>query len=326
MKQRAADILAGDAMALLAVGSGVLLPDSSGVLLPAADPSVRDDPRCQSLLEDLEGENKGHIPLEHDAATGQIALAFRESNFGRWGIHYLPSLANAHAKQICNSFKDAGPLMYGTESPLFIRCRDRLDLAFDTLPAPKPSNHTTYRGHVSMSRWNSSSNPCFAGNATVVVAAPGAGEKVMRIGRLRPGMSVLAPRGPRRVVAVLKTAARREAMCLIGKGLIVTPWHPISLNGNGWAFPAELPHRPVRYTGSIYSVLLQRDSDVEAHAVMVGGVWGVTLGHGLTATDDVRAHGFLGDHDAVLKSLTGLRKAKNGVLIGVVLSETGQQA
>jgi len=38
--------------------------------------------------------------------------------------------------QVCNSFKDPGPLMYGKESPLFIKCRDRLDEAFDALPAP----------------------------------------------------------------------------------------------------------------------------------------------------------------------------------------------
>lgn len=280
--------------------------------LPAADPRVRSDPRCASLLEDLTGEDP----------KGQISLAFKKKFFGRWGIHYLPSLANAHAKQICNSFKDPGPLMYGTESPLFERCRDRLDNIFDSLPAPKPSNHTTYRSMISMSSWNSSCAPCFAGNATVVVvSASGEETRVTKVGRLRGGIRVLTPLGPRKVVAVLKTRVRREAMCLVGKGLMITPWHPLSLDGKSWNFPARISHRPVRYTGSIYSVLLERDADVDAHAVMVGGVWGVTLGHGLVeaggeVVSDVRAHHFLGDYDAVLRGLSGLHKGANGLVVG----------
>jgi hypothetical protein len=281
--------------------------------IPAADHSVSSDPRCASLLEDLAGEDP----------KGQISLAFRKKFFGRWGIHYLPSLANAHAKQICNSFKDPGPLMYGTDSPLFIRCRDRLDNAFDSLPAPKPNNYTTYRGTISMSSYNSSSAPCFAGNATVVVVSASSNEKrVTKVGRLRGGMSVLTPCGPRKVVVVLKTRVRREAMCLLGKGLMITPWHPVSLDGKSWDFPARMSHRPVRYTGSIYSVLLEKDGEIDAHAVMVGGVWGVTLGHGLTDTGhgdvlkDVRAHHFLGDYDAVLESLSGLHKGTNGLVAG----------
>ncbi|OIW24674.1 hypothetical protein CONLIGDRAFT_623608 [Coniochaeta ligniaria NRRL 30616] len=280
--------------------------------IPAADPSVSSDPRCASLLEDLAG----------DDPKGQISLAFQKKFFSRWGIHYLPSLANAHAKQICNSFKDPGPLMYGTDSPLFIRCRDRLDNAFDSLPAPKPSNYTTYRGTISMSSYNSSSAPCFAGNATVVVVSASGEKRVTKVGRLRGGMSVLTLRGPRKVVAVLKTRVRRETMCLVGKGLMITPWHPVSLDGRSWKFPARMGHRPVRYTGSIYSVLLEKDGEIDAHAVMVGGIWGVTLGHGLTEAGhgdlpkDVRAHHFLGDYDAVLKSLSGLHKGANGLVVG----------
>lgn len=280
--------------------------------LVAAQPRYRDDPQCKSLLEDLEGVRS------EAGANGQILLALEETHFRRWGQHYLPSLANAHAKQICNSFKDPGPLMYCINSPLFLRCRDRLDAAFDSLPAPKPSNHTGHRGHVSMSRYNRSSNPCFAGNASVVIAGTGTEGKAVRIARLRPGMSVETPCGSRKVVAVIKTMVNREPMCLVSKDLIVTPWHPVCFDGSNWAFPAHTPHRPVRYTGSIYSVLLEKDPDLEAHAIMVGGIWGVTLGHGQTDTrqisaGDVRAHTFLGDYDAVFKSVMRLRKAGNGV-------------
>jgi len=286
---------------------------------PAANPVHASDPACQSLVQDLCG------PMR----TGQIALAVgTEEYWNRWGKHYLPSLAGAYARQTCNSFKDPGPLMFGRDSPLFIKCRDRLDAAFDKLPAPKPSNKTSHKGKISMSRYNRSSNPCFAGCSSVLLAstAGGKGEnggRVVRIGRLRAGMSVQTPKGPRRVVAVLKTPVRRERMCIVGEGegVLVTPWHPVSfssspLGGGRWVFPGEVARREVRYTGSIYSILLQRDEDVDAHAIMVGGV---TLGHGQMAPAglrDVRAHQFLGDYDRVTKSLGRLHTSRSGLVLG----------
>lgn len=291
--------------------------------LPAARPDVADDPRNRSLVEDLCG----------DAPKGQINIACQPEFVRRWGIHFLPSLAGAHARQVCNSFKDPGPLMYGAESPLFISCRDRLDAIFDSLPAPTPSNSSAYDGRINMSMYHSSSGPCFAGSSRLALATGCSGgggnpeegkageaatDWTIRIGRLRAGMSVRTPKGPRRVVAVLKTGVRRAPMCLIG-GLLVTPWHPVSFDGEGWVFPAHVAHRPIRYTGSTYSVLLERDADVDAHAVLVDGVWGVTLGHGMLdagGSGDVRAHQFLGSHEMVSKSMAGLQRSRTGVVFG----------
>ena len=293
---------------------------------PASAPEFADDPHCQSLMQDLCG------PMN----TGQVSLALSsEQYYHRWGKHYLPSLAGAHAHQTCNSFKDPGPLMYGRESPLFTACRDRLDAAFDALPAPKPSNKSNYKGHISMSKYNRSSNPCFAGCSTVLLALPEGVEKggrvrerVVRIGRLRADMRVQTPRGPRRVVAVLRTPVRRARMCVVGggEGVLVTPCHPVmfpggDVAGGEWVFPKDVARREARYTGSIYSVLLQRDADVDAHAIMVGGVWGVTLGHGKMGQSageraDMRAHGFLGDYDRVIKSLGRLHRSRSGLVLG----------
>jgi len=294
---------------------------------PATSPEFLLDPLCESLVKDLCG------PLR----TGQVALALSEPMYyNRWGKHYLPSLAGAHARQVCNSFKDPGPLMYGRESPLFIRCRNRLDTAFDALPAPKPTRPTSYRGNFSMSSYNRSSNPCFAGCSMVAVApktaegssTPGLrsgwgqerGALRIRIGKLRAGMRVLTPKGPRTVALVLKTRVRRERMVLVGDGVLVTPWHPVRHPQSGaWIFPKDVARQEVRYTGSIYSVLLQRDSDVDAHAINVGGLWGVTLGHGKTGERtpvDVRAHQFLGSWDRVVKALQPLERNSGGLVYG----------
>lgn len=313
--------------------------------LPAAH--FPKEPKCNSLVQDLSGPE----PL------GQIALALsRKDYFDRWGQHYLPSLHGAHARQLCNSFKDSGPLQYGADSPLFRRCRDALSNAFDDLPAPQPSNfppagrgHGSILGHMGMGRrqrglrfssraidmssYNSSAAPCFAGRTRVRLAS---GEHV-RMSALRKGARVATPLGPHEVAAVLVTPVRRRLMVRL-EGVLVTPWHPVALptdddavarrdGGLEWVFPAHVCHRQlVRYTGAVYSVLLQRDEDAGAHAIALAGerredvpFWGVTLGHGLTSArerNDVRAHRFFGSYDRVVRSLKNLGVRKDGLVLG----------
>ncbi|KAK2058676.1 von Willebrand factor type A domain-containing protein [Colletotrichum caudatum] len=272
------------------------------------------DPQNRSLVEDLAGEQP----------RGQVTLALsRPEYYGKWGAHYLPSLLGAHARQVCNTFKDPGPLRYGAGSPLFAACRDRLDAAFDSLPPPAPSDRRAAtrgggRRRVRMSSYNTSSGACFAASTPVRLASG----RAVPIRALRRGAAVRTPSGPRRVVAVLRTPVRGELMCRVG-GLVVTPWHPISLDGAGggsWAFPASVAgRRPVRYTGCVYSVLLQPDRDAAAHALEVAGVWGVTLGHGVVSGRDARAHAFFGDYKRVAGSLRAVGVGRNGVVVGGVV-------
>lgn len=306
--------------------------------LPAAQPAFAFDLHCRSLVQDLIGSTSCVTDANQD---GQVALALNSMDFyNRWGIHYLPSLAGAHERQVCNSFKDPGPLMYGAESPLFVSCRNRLDAAFDSLPAPKPSRITGFQGEICMRAYNRSGNPCFAGEMRVVVVCcpkeedgDQLGTKEIAISELRKGMMVQTPRGFREVRAVLKTPVETEEMCLVSAGedegarsLLVTPWHPISLDGKSWAFPMDVAQGDtVSYTGDVYSVLLQYEPDVDAHAIMAEGVWGVTLGHGLTGTgegvvliceEDVRRHRFFGDYNLVVQSLANLPCSQDGLVMG----------
>jgi hypothetical protein len=301
------------------------------------------DARNRSLVEDLAGlDPKGQISL----AVGNTAY------FSRWGTHYLLSLLNAHTRQVCNSFKDPGPLQYGVDSPLFVECRDRLDSAFDNLPAPEPSlpprtrivsfgghasNHSSgpFSGHhqtrFSMSRYHNPMGICFAGSTPVELAPSpshlaGSRKRTIPIRMLRRGMMVRTPLGARRVAAVLKTRVEGETLCRVPGGVLVTPWHPISGGGGGgaankqWVFPAQVAVGTVRYAGCVYSVMLQRDGDERAHALRVGQIWGVTLGHGLTSeggnNDDVRVHEFFGDYDKVAAALVKLGVSGNGVAVG----------
>lgn len=282
------------------------LPDRREALadLIKAIPAAKfSDPQNASLMDDLAGKEP----------KGQISLATSKPDFWlKWGCHYIPSLLNAHTRQICNTFKDPGPLQYGTESPLFLACRDRLDSAFDNLPPPEPTLSKTSSSPIVMSRYHNSSGVCFAASTPVELAS---GETVA-IRHLKRGMSVRTPLGSRKVALVLRTPVREEKMCRI-KDVIVTPWHPISSDGKRYIFPAYAVERPVSYSGAIYSILLQWDADPAAHAIRVGGsMWGVSLGHGITSGADMRAHEFFGNYEAVAKSLLKLSVSKNGRVAG----------
>ncbi|KAI1644675.1 hint-domain-containing protein [Daldinia loculata] len=267
-----------------------------------------DDEYNRSLMADL----VGNLP------SGQVNLALSSQEyFSRWGCHYFFSLWNAHAKQLCNSFKDPGPLMYNQNS-FFTKCRDALDKAFDTIPPPTQScPRVATTGHLDMSRLNSSSAPCFTGSSKVTLAS---GRKVP-VRSLRKGSHVRTPVGSRRVAAVVKTFVYRTAMCRIAD-LVITPWHPIRIDNltAEWMFPANfllgLEHaQVVIYSGAIYSVLLQPDCDAAAHALDIGGIWVVALGHGVVRGDDVRAHQFLGDYGKVVRSISTLAQGTDGVVL-----------
>lgn len=264
-----------------------------------------------SLLEDISGPDP----------SGQIKLALSSQEyFNRWGKHYLLSVLNAHQKQICNSFKDPGPLMYGKDSPVFIKCRDTLDFAFDNLPPPKPSNvvrdreGNTVVTKVDVRQYNRRGNPCFAGECSVELA----GGSETSIETVRCGSKVWTPLGPREVVAVVATKVKAYEMCRIGE-LVITDWHPLFINGQ-WSFPYDIAVERELYTGTIYSLLLERNEVPEAHAIRVGGHLAVTLGHGVVSTqnkDDARAHPFFGDYRKVEGNLELLEKDQEGAYISV---------
>jgi len=254
---------------------------------------------------------------------GEVVLALSEQkNWKRWGMHYFPALACAHQRQQCSNFKDAGLQVYGQHSPLFIRSRDELDAAFDKLPPPKPSRkvyvHTNTntpggkarvavaqrQAPVNMARWNNRYGGCFAGECQVQLE----GGKKVALCELKRGMNVVTPKGSRKVGAVVRIAIEggRLMMCRIGE-LRVTPWHPIRIEGK-WVFPGDVVEGQLEECAAVYTVLLEADSDVDAHAFDVEGVTAVTLGHGLVASKeaDVRAHPFFGSYTKVLNGLKEL--------------------
>jgi hypothetical protein len=161
----------------------------------------------------------------------------------------------------------------------------------------------------------------------------GDGQK-MAIKTLKPGMLVWTPTGARAIAAILRTRmpGEKQKLCRVGE-LLVTPWHPIMRDGK-WVFPAQVAESSYLIKGSVYSLLLAPHQQADSHAIEIGGLVCVTLGHGLVVRnkDDVRAHPFFGSYRRVaLASLRlpvdknqhlrcggMLRNAKTGLACGFV--------
>ncbi|CAM4905461.1 unnamed protein product [Rotaria socialis] len=213
--------------------------------------------------------------------TGQIMAAFsRQDWFNKWGVHYLPSITRAHLLQVCNNFKDPGVQHYG-QGQLFNSVRDEMDSIFCGLPAPKrPQSGAT----IDMSVFNNSDNPCFHGSCTVKLFDG----SIKLVKDIRRG-DRLYPHGGT-VNYVLKTACnnRQAQMVLLDTGLIITPWHPICLNGTTWVFPCSLVPSPTNIAcEAVYSFALE-----QGHTVWINDIECITLGHGFK--EDIARHVYYG--------------------------------
>ncbi len=254
------------------------------------------DELIESLLADL---------------SGQIRLALTDKFYATWGLHYLLSTHEAYTKQRRLSFRDPGQQHYGSNSPLFIKCKKHLNNLFDTLPPPTvPPAHSKDPSTVivmeNMSQYNDVSSKCFAATCAVKLKD---GEKVKAV-TLQRGMEVLTPIGPKKVEAILMTKVKDKKMCRIGD-LLITPWHPIRVD-NKWIYPNDIAKETILHSGTICSILLEECTDDMAHGVYVEGHWVVTLGHGLTHSStegDRRPHADFGDRRTILESLQDLPKS-----------------
>lgn len=199
------------------------------------------DRRIAELLRDVDGQ-------------AMIAVS-KPDYFGKWGCHYLPSLARAHATLTCNNFKDPGVQVYA--GSLFQQLRDAGDTTFKTIPAPVPifrsydhhSRNTFGTGtgggggngnpqDFDMSRYMDPNGGCFDGEAIVQVSKTDNGPyNFCHVKNVRQDDYVLTPEGPAKVLLVLRTTLKSgiELVKLTANNLILTPYHPICLgdiNGN----------------------------------------------------------------------------------------------
>jgi hypothetical protein len=287
-------------------------------------------PALQGLVKDLED---------------QVTLGLSRADWTqKWGHTYLRSLARAHELQFVHNFKDASVTEYG-RGALFARVRDAADDAFCSLPAPvsaqpeeqeeeessdsEPSpggqgsvptrraaagaraktRTAPPRRVISMARWNNAAGGCVAPD-TLLIKADGTNiraDAVVAGTVLRVPAVAGRPAGVASVLVVVRTTCKGEVQLVrAAPDLLLTPWHPICVEGAGarFQFPVEVEGTASEPTvvPHVYSFLLAEPSGLSCPAAAVETASGVAvacLGHEVTE-DPVLAHDFLGTSAVVV--------------------------
>jgi len=206
---------------------------------------------CAEILKSF-GDDARIVDIVRDCEGQACEAVSKPEWFNRWGRHYLRSLCVAHEYEICNNFKDPGVQHYGGK--LFASIRDSLDDIFQSLPPPT-ANRPQYasrgfgRGPAraaraapstfSMRSFMDVNSGCFAGSCTVSMA-DGSNKRVSDVRKgdvVRTGASSDTTAT---VVCVVEHPTPAEVCVLSPSGLIITPWHPVDVDGKDvWSFPAN---------------------------------------------------------------------------------------
>jgi len=135
---------------------------------------------------------------------------------------------------------------------------------------------------------------CFAGSCSVTMA-DGSSKRVSDVRKgdvVRTGSKTETTAT---VIASVQTATGGAACVFSPSGLIITPWHPVDLEGNDkWSFPCKVCGDLQRSTEPVYTFVLDH-----VHSVIVNGVRCVTLAHGIASGEDVRAHPYFGTNACI---------------------------
>lgn len=297
-------------------GSADVLNQNEG----SADALASVQQSVEIMLKEVEGSvatgqrSSAFTALLEDV-KGQITQAYSRMDWHRrWGRHYLPSLARAHAIQQCTNFKDPGLQAYAGAK--FCSVRDFSEAIFLKLPPPTPSLRPFLPVDdlqpLSMELYHNRDNPCFA--AGMVLLADGSRKAVDCV---VAGEVVATPTGGAatiKCVVVTRCAGGAAHLVTLEDGVAVTMYHPVRrLSGSNpcsrWRFPCALARPALTRCDTVYSFVLE---PATAGAMVIGDYACVTLGHGLT--EEGAAHPYLGT-PLVLSDLAAMEGWADGKVL-----------
>ncbi|PRP86125.1 von Willebrand factor type A domain containing protein [Planoprotostelium fungivorum] len=224
---------------------------------------------------------------------GQVTEACQPEAHKKWGRHFLPSIARAHQLLQCNNFKDPGVQHYGGSA--FHSLRDRMDDIFVKLPPPKPSEKRiaqaqeakNYRQLQDMRGYMNQYGGCFIGSCLISMADG----RRKRVDEVKRGDEVKTSAGSSKIRCVLRSKQLgRLIICRFEDGLMLTPYHPVRLDGS-WKFPNDIVTPTIVACDVVYTFLLE-----DGVSVFIDGVECIALAHGIRG-DPVASHDFFGTEE-----------------------------
>ena len=98
-----------------------------------------------------------------------------------------------------------------------------------------------------------------------------------------------------------------EVLVSLDKGLKVTKWHPIRINGK-WRFPHELGQGTMMECPAVYSFVLDTEDE---HVMVINDTECIALGHNIN--EPVAQHSYFGT-DAVINDLQQMSGWDEGLI------------
>ena len=261
--------------------------------LYALSPAIREKlPNNQAMIalaNDIDGEIK--LGMDHYSIT--------------WGKSYLQTLVFAHGAEFSENFKDSSLQYYGGE--LFHDLRMKFDDMYINMKFRVPHYKTSTTGKdwkdvSSMITYHGQGIPCY-GYGSKILTDKG----YLSIQELKKGAQIYDGNHYNTVKCILRTSITSfTKMCKIGD-LLITPWHPIYVDGI-WMFPCEThPQEYDYYVPYVYSVYAPG-----AKIAILNGVETATLAHGIE-NENVISHDFWGTQKCI-EVLMQMRGWSDGVI------------
>ena len=266
--------------------------------IAATEPS---EAKLYALLESNCADLSAVPHLSYDVEQ-QVAPAFRPEYFRRWGKQYVLSFVSAHLHQQCNNFKDKSVEVYKT--PFALARHEEYDDIFNLLEPPKPTVTTQDTVRITSSaQINSSRDPCVHQDSRILMAS--GSQKAVK--DIMPGELVRTANGTNvEIDHIIRTQCKEGKSQMVcfpssesGKGLRITPWHPVmvedSMGALSWTLPLNAGH-PVEMCECdyVYSFTVKGGGGAGYEpGLVIEGVPVVHLAHG-RSEPAVLSHPFFG--------------------------------
>ncbi len=249
-----------------------------------------------------------------DKNKGQILKAIE--NWGKWGVHYLPSVYMSHVRQERSNFKDESMKNYGSKN--LENLINKGDTLFTTvIPPPVIKKNKNERNTVSNRQFTQSyyntEGGCFTGD-TFIKLHNGMYKRISQINK----NDLLYRNGDEGVkIKCIVKIKYNDTICILNKTIGITPWHPIKYKLN-WVFPNTLEHETNK-AEFVYNFVLE---DHHIVYLSTNDIESCTFGHGFTDNKIIK-HDYFGS-EKVINDLQGLENYWEGscTVSGFVCDET----
>jgi len=272
----------------------------------------------EQFVEYLKGLDNGSdfVPGLIDTVDRQVlTMLIKKKYVEKWGEHQLRHLIKSLEMQCKGNFREQMLKDFGGQ--MFNDLADAADDIYNNMEPPVPSRKpitqtaaqiqsaqdfaakmNNFDDNQSDGSYGYYGGGCFAGHNTVQMA-DGTTKFVKDLVKGDQIASLDGETATIRCVVRTATFQGQTDMCELDGGLLITPGHPVRLQGN-WVYPRDVVQRKVVDCEAFYNLVVD-----QGHTAVVNGIELILLGHDYT--EGILKHEYLGTQRVIndLKQLPG---------------------